>query len=124
LQVTQEVEAPLRVVSEDGKLIVERLRLAQSHWQKFRGLMLDTSLQPDEALLLTKCNSIHCCFMRMAIDVLFMDAQGRIVHIIEEMRPWTFSPLVRRAKDVIECYPGTVKRLGIQVADILSIVDK
>ncbi|QSO48167.1 DUF192 domain-containing protein [Alicyclobacillus mengziensis] len=113
----------LRVLSEDGRVIVSNLRLAETHWEKFRGLMLDTSLQPDEALLIRKCKAIHCCFMKIPIDVLFVDDEGRITHIIPEMRPWTFSPVVRKADDVIECYPGTVARTGLQVGHQLRIVE-
>lgn len=120
-QTTHISASSLGVQSSDGRVVVSKLRLAESHWEKFRGLMLDTSLQPDEALLIRKCNSIHCCFMRMAIDVLFIDDEGRILHIIPEMRPWTFSPIVKKARDVIECYPGTVQRTGLKVGDVLTV---
>jgi uncharacterized protein len=117
------VLSQLRVLAEDGSVIVSSLRLAETHWEKFRGLMLDTSLQPDEALLIRNCKAIHCCFMKIAIDVLFVDEQGRISHIISEMRPWSFSPVVREAHDVIECFPGTVARAGLEVGQQLRIVE-
>lgn len=103
-------------------MIVSNLRLASTYWQKFRGLMLDDSLQPNEALLLDECQAIHCCFMRLKIDVLFLTAEGEVVHLVEQMAPWTFSKFVRKATQVLECYPGTIAKFGITVGERLTVL--
>lgn len=110
-----------QVWRNDSEVVIERLRVADTHWKKLKGLMWDTSLQPDEALWLARCNSIHCCFMKMDIDVLFLDKSGTVLRIMEEMRPWRFSPIVRKADAVIECYPGTVRRLALCAGDRLTV---
>lgn len=110
------------VVRADGTVIVSNLRMASNYWEKFRGLMLDNSLQPDEALLLDDCQAIHCCFMRLKIDVLFLTAQGEVVHLVENMAPWTFSKFVRKATQVLECYPGTIAKYGITVGETLRVL--
>lgn len=107
--------------SDGGAEVVPRLRQAVSHWQKFRGLMMDRSLQSDEALLIHNCRSIHCFFMLMPIDVVFLAADGTIVRVIERMKPWTVSPVVRQAQDVLECYPGTIAAHGLQVGHRLRM---
>lgn len=109
------------VATATGDRFISNLRIADSHWDKFRGLMLDKSLRPDEGLLIRNCRSIHCCFMLIAIDVLFLAPDGTIVYIKPEMRPWTFSPYVRSAQDVLECYPGTVRRFDLAVGQRLQI---
>ena len=55
------------------------VHLATNFWQRFRGLMLRRPLPPATALLIAPCNSIHMCFMRFAIDAVYLDKQGRIL---------------------------------------------
>lgn len=110
-----------RVTNTDGRVIVSRLRVAQTAWQRFRGLMFDTSLQPGEALLIPQCNAIHCAFMRLSIDVLFLSDAGDVVRVMEQMKPWRASPLVRGAVQVLECYPGTIREFGIVSGQRLNL---
>ena len=113
-----------RVIREDGREIVSKLRTATTHWEKFRGLMLDTSLQPGEALWIDQCQAIHCCFMKIPIDVVFLSHEGEVLHLIERMAPWTFSKFVRKASQVLECYPGTIEQHGLSIGMKLKIVDR
>lgn len=112
---------PLYCHRADGTFVVPRVRLAKTHWRKLLGLMFDTSLAADEALYIEKCNAIHCCFMKIEIDVVFLDANLRILHLIPRMKPWRFSKVVRGGTSVLECYPGTIARYGLQVGEVLRI---
>jgi uncharacterized membrane protein (UPF0127 family) len=40
--------------------------------------------------------------MRFAIDVVFLDAGGVVVHVVHGMRPWRLTRWVRAAKKAIE----------------------
>ena len=106
----------------EGALAIPHVRIASTHWEKFRGLMLERELAPDEALLLQRCNSVHTCFMKIPIDVLFLSLDGTVCHVLEEMRPWRFSPVVRRARHVLECCSGTAHRLQITVGTRVRVV--
>ena len=57
------------------------IHLATNFWQRFRGLMMRRPLPPATALLIVPCNSIHMCFMRFAIDAVYLDKQGKILKI-------------------------------------------
>ena len=50
--------------------------------------MLSRPLPPATGLLITPCNSIHMCFMRFAIDAVYLDQQGKILKITCHLRPW------------------------------------
>lgn len=63
------------------------VHLATTFWQRFRGLMLRRPLPPATALLIAPCNSIHMCFMRFAIDAVYLDKQGKILKITRHLRP-------------------------------------
>ena len=80
-----------------------KIRKATRFWERVRGLMFVKDLPPDEGLLIERCNSIHTCFMRFAIDATFLDADGNVVKIVRGIKPWT--PCVfggRRAVKVLE----------------------
>jgi len=79
-----------------------------------------TQLGPNEALLLPRCNSVHCCFMKISIDVLFLAADGEILYLRPNMNPWTFSPIIRNSKNVLECSSGTIARLDLQLGHHIS----
>lgn len=59
-----------------------------SIWFKLQGLMGKKQLKSYDGILLKPCNSIHTFFMRMSIDVLFINKAGIITDIIPSMRPW------------------------------------
>jgi len=104
----------VEVLSTDGRLLIPYITLADSYWLRLRGLMFRKHLDEGQGLLLTRCNSIHCCFMRMPIDVCFLDREGVVVRVIHHMKPWRFSPIVRGAVSVLECPAGTAQRIGIE----------
>ena len=100
-------------------MIVQVLTIADGFWTKLIGLMFRRSMDKSSGLIIKKCKAVHCCFMFMTIDVLFLSPDGQVVHIIKKMKPWTFSPYVRNAHAVLECECGTVERYGIHVGDRL-----
>lgn len=111
----------LRVYDEAGQLLLEDVALAATFWPRLKGLMLKRDLHQDAGLLLTKCNAIHCWFMLIPIDVIFLDAEGVVVKVIAEMKPWRFSPIVRSAVSVLECSAGAAHRLNISEGQPLRI---
>lgn len=95
-----------------GSVVLRNLKTADSFLERFRGLMGKT-LSPGEGLWITPCNSIHCFFMKIPIDVLFLNKNMEIVHRIDAMKPWTISPIVKGANSVIEASAGTFEELTV-----------
>lgn len=90
------------------------VHLATTFWQRFCGLMLQRPLPPATALLIAPCNSIHMCFMRFAIDAVYLDKQGRILKITRHLRPWLGLSACWRAHSVLEMTAGQADALGLQ----------
>jgi uncharacterized protein len=63
----------------DGAL---RVAVADTRRARRRGLAGLRELNPDEALLLPRCRSIHTFGMRFAIDVVFLDSAGEVLRIV------------------------------------------
>ena len=64
-----------------------RLYVGRSQRERFLGLMGLAELPADCALLVPGCDSVHTFWMRFPIDVLFIDARGRVVHAVPRVRP-------------------------------------
>jgi uncharacterized membrane protein (UPF0127 family) len=112
----------LRAINQTrNALLVERGRLADNPWTRLRGLLGRAGLAQGDGLLLRPDNSIHTLGMQFAIDVLFLDRAGRVVHLIPEMPPLRLSPIVLRARAVLELPSGTIARTGTTLGDQIEL---
>jgi len=68
-----------------GKVLLERVRLCDNFWTRFRGLQFASHLPADEGLLFvtnseSRSNtSIHMFFMAFPIAVVWLDKSGKVV---------------------------------------------
>ncbi len=89
-------------------LLGNRIMLADTWWLRLRGLVWRPKLASGEGLLLVPCNAVHMFGMKYAIDVLFLDRAGRVVSIVEALRPGRATPPRRGAQYALELPAGTV----------------
>lgn len=120
-----------RLHSADGALLMDRLRVARSSRTRGKGLLGRTSLDEGEGLLLPLAGpaipilsyltkSIHMLFMRMSLDIVFVDRDLTVVKLVERVRPWRFAAC-SAARYVLEIAPGDIARLGLRVGDRLAL---
>ncbi len=95
--------------------------IANTWWTRLCGLLGRAPLQPGEGLLLRGEKAIHSVGMSFAIDVLFLDRAGRVVHLMPAMPPMRASPFVARATDVLELPAGTIARTGTALNDQIDL---
>ncbi len=107
-------------VTSTHTTVAHHLVHANTFWRRLRGLMFRSRPLDDEALLLTPCQSVHTCFMRFPIDVVFADADGTVVAIHAKMPPFRATRLYSDAHHVFELPSGTAERLGLTVGDQVS----
>ena len=62
--------------------------VAESAFERMRGLIGRKGLEPGKGMLITKCNCIHTLFMRFTIDATFLDRAGNVVRVVRNIRPW------------------------------------
>ena len=120
----------MKILDRKGKVIAEKVELAQSFFQKTKGLMLRKSLPRNSALLMIfdkpGKHGIWMPLMRFSIDIVFLDSRKRVVGIHERVRPLSFRKKTWRVyypekptKYVIELAAGTVRRKGIAAGEML-----
>jgi uncharacterized membrane protein (UPF0127 family)/CheY-like chemotaxis protein len=97
--------------------------LADRPLPRMVGLMGRRGLPAGEGLLLSPAPGIHTAFMRFPIDALFLDADLRVVDIVERMRPWRMASR-RRARAVLELAAGECARRGVRIGDRLGLHER
>ena len=105
----------------DSMLLFRDVRIADNFFTRFKGLMGKKTFDNISGLLITKCKQIHTFFMKMEIDALFMNKNGKVVGMLENAsRGKTFSA-VRHAVMVLELPSGTIQKFRIKQGDLLEI---
>ena len=101
-------------------MICERGELALSVWSRTKGLLGRSSLEDDEGLWIQPTSSIHMWFMRIPLDVVWTSADGRVLKLTENIKPWRIA-FCRGAKVALELPVGAIARSGVQVGDHVVI---
>ncbi|MFC1632394.1 DUF192 domain-containing protein [Candidatus Omnitrophota bacterium] len=101
------------VVAQEG-------RIATSLGQRMKGLLGRDGLAADQALVLKPCTSIHTCFMRFTIDVLFLDKRMRVVKLIHSIPPFRLSAIAWTSQMAIELPAGKLAKTNTQLGDTIE----
>jgi uncharacterized membrane protein (UPF0127 family) len=103
-------------------LLAANAARADSFLSRFKGLMGVAHLPPGEGLHIAPCNSVHTFFMKIPIDVLFLDASQQVVDVMHAMAAWRVSKVYFNAKSVLELPAGTADATGTKTGDTLEFV--
>ena len=93
---------------------------ADTFADRSKGLLGRDAMAPDEGLWIVPCPMIHTFFMRFAIDVLFLDKELQVRHVVENIKPWRMSRWVFSANSVLELPAGTLDG-SVSTGDLLEI---
>ncbi|HEX4148101.1 MAG TPA: DUF192 domain-containing protein [Pirellulales bacterium] len=85
-----------------GRVIVAQLELADRPWSRLLGWQWRRPLDERCGLLIVPCRSVHTCFVRFALDLVGLDASGRIASLELGLRPWRAAWCPRSVQAVLE----------------------
>ncbi len=86
--------------------------MARTFAQRLLGLAGLREIPPGCALLIPGCDSVHTGWMRFAIDVVFLDADGHVLRVVASLAPWRVARC-RGAAAVVETRAGEAARMGL-----------
>lgn len=115
--------AVLTLRREDGRIVCERVVVADRAHRRMRGLLGRRYLREGEGMVLRPGWSIHTAFMRFPIDAVFLDADQVVIKIEPEVGPWR-TVSCRGAREVVELAAGECKRRGLVVGDRVAWASK
>lgn len=103
--------------------------LADVEWRgtlfgRARGLLGRARLDPGDGIAIVPCSSVHMCFMRFAIDVLYLDRDGIVTKVVTALRPYRISVGGRGTHSTIELAAGTLAQSGTAVGDQIVFRDR
>lgn len=85
------------------------------------GLLDCASLPEGEALIITRCNSIHMFFMKFAIDAIFVSKDNVVVGLVTGIKPFHLSRIYFRSSYVVELPSNTIPKVGVSIGDHIEI---
>jgi hypothetical protein len=113
----------MKIINQSrNTIIADHVIMAQTISSRMVGLLNRSSLNEREALIITKCRSIHMFFMRFAIDAIFVDKNNIVVGLVDNIKPFQLSPIFFKASYVIEAPAQTIFRTKTCLGDKLEIV--
>ncbi len=115
---------PIAAVNRTRRvLLAQNVRIANTHWTRLRGLMGTTQSAFDtgQALWIVPCHGVHTIAMRFPLDLLYLDHYSTVIHLEEDIKPWRFAAIKRRAASVLELPAGTIRSSGTNVGDKIEI---
>jgi len=103
-----------------------KLDLADSFLSRFMGLMFRKD--PEKGLILKlpssrsrRGSAIHMFFMRFPLDIIFLDADKKIVDMVS-IKPWkTYTPKAP-SKYVIELEEDSINKYKLEIGDEMDFI--
>lgn len=94
---------------------------ADTLFARLRGLLGRTRLYADEGLWIVPSRCIHTFGLLFSLDIIYLDEQMRVIHVIEHFRPFGIAPVKAKAQTVLELPVRTIYASRTQVGDQLII---
>ena len=94
---------------------------AHTHWSRLRGLVGRLRLKGDDGIWVAPSQGVHTIGVFFSIDLIYLDAQNRVVHVIETFRRFRVGPLRMGCASVLELPTRTIYSSQTQVGDQLRI---
>jgi uncharacterized membrane protein (UPF0127 family) len=125
-----ESEHPLSSVTKETFCVFNRTResflslsvtRADTHFARLKGLLGRVKLRSDEGLWTVPSQGIHTICMLFPIDLLYLDSENRVVHLIENLGTFRITPIRRDSESVLQLRTRTIYSSNTQVGDELLI---
>ncbi len=109
-------------ISYKGNILSQNIKLAQSFRDRLIGLMFGSAPKDADGLMIDPCRSIHTCFMKYSLDIVFISSKNQVVKIIRDIRPWRMTWIYFRANKTLELPAGKLPS-DLREGDFLEIVN-
>jgi uncharacterized membrane protein (UPF0127 family) len=112
----------LRAMNLDtGMVVADRVAVADTRATRAVGLLNRSGLEPGEGLWIVPSRGVHTCWMRFAIDIVALDAQGVVVDRVTALKPWRVRLPRPRTAGVLELPAGALDATGTRVGHRIEL---
>jgi uncharacterized protein len=94
---------------------------ADTHLTRLKGLVGRLRLKSDDGIWVVPSQGVHTIGVLFAIDLIYLDADHRVVHTIESFGTFRIGPIRRNCASVLELPTRTIYSSQTHVGDELLI---
>jgi len=98
-----------------------RIARADTLTMRLRGMLGKMRLKPDDGFWLIPSRGIHTIGMLFAIDLIYLDAANRVIHLVEHLGPFRISPIRIKCASILELSSRAIYSSNTQIGDQLLI---
>lgn len=107
-------------VKYNQKILSSNILVADDLSSRLIGLMFRKAPVNSDGLLIDPCNSIHTCFMRYPLDIVFISKNNTVVKIIRDLKPWRMTWIYFKANRTLEVPAGKLPS-DLKEGDVLEV---
>lgn len=104
-----------------GTNLTQKVTIADNVLARSAGLLGTHQPDPEKVLYLVPCKAVHTFGMKYSLDLVFLDIQGKVIKVVENLRPNQMTNLVPGANCALEFSPNTLAANQIEVGDELAV---
>ena len=104
-----------------GEVIAANVKYADTWWERLAGFIPRRVIAPDDGLWFRDCWAIHTLGMRARIDVIFLDAQSRVVRTDRRVPLHHPGIACVGARSVVELGAGALDGRDVLAGDRLTL---
>jgi uncharacterized protein len=94
---------------------------ADTHIARLKGLLGTLRLNSDQGIWVTPSQGVHTIGLRFAIDLVYLDANYRVIELVESFGTFRIGPLRMNCSSVLELPSRAIYHSHTQVKDELLI---
>jgi hypothetical protein len=94
---------------------------ADNHLARLKGLLGRFKLRSDEGLWMVPSWGIHTIGLLFPIDLIYLDAECRVIHLVEHLGTFRIGPIRIECASVLELPTRTIYSSQTQLGDSLLI---
>jgi hypothetical protein len=107
------------------KYIARNPFFAVGFCDRIRGMIGRKFYESDfDAMVFTGCNAIHTCFMGQKIDVIFLDAENKVVGLRKNLARWRMAVRCPEAVTTIELPEGVIEHTGTEMGHVVNVSEE
>jgi len=95
--------------------------VADTHLSRLKGLLGKLRLKADEGVWVVPSRGVHTIGVLFAIDLIYLDADYRVIHTVESFSSFGIAPIRIRSESVLELPTRTISSSQTQLGDQLLI---
>lgn len=107
--------------ADSKRVLAWRVRRCDGWLERMLGFLPRDAIAPEEGLWFDGCAAIHTLGMRVPLDVVFLDADQRVVKTVPHVPPHKLYVGAGRAHAVAEFGPGFLRANPLREGDKLEL---